>query len=96
VDDIERIERSGFEVALAGPFAQPWQPAALGERFSIDVGRRAGRRRRLVRELDEDDAGYCTVSGWAPSGPDLVVSVTCWHEEEGEPDPDAFYLFVIQ
>lgn len=47
-------------------------------------------------DMDEDDSAYCSVIGWSVSGADLVVSVTCWHEEDGTPDDDAFYLFVIQ
>jgi uncharacterized protein YjdB len=47
-------------------------------------------------DMDEDDSAYCTVSGWTVLGTDLVVTVTCWHEEDGTPDDDAFYLFVIQ
>jgi uncharacterized protein YjdB len=46
-------------------------------------------------DMDEDDPGYCSVSGWTRSGSDLTVSVVCFHEEDGTPDDDAFYLFVI-
>ena len=59
--------------------------ANVGDRFGVQVV-----------DMDENDAGYCSVAGWSVIGPNLVVSVTCWHEEDGEPDPDAFYLFVIQ
>jgi hypothetical protein len=59
--------------------------ANAGTRFGVQVS-----------NMDEDDSAYCTVTGWTPSGTNLVVSVTCWHEEDGSPDPDAFYLSVIQ
>jgi uncharacterized protein YjdB len=48
-----------------------------------------------VVDMDDDDPGYCSVTGWTRVGADLTVTVTCFHEEDGTPDDDAFYLFVI-
>jgi hypothetical protein len=48
-----------------------------------------------VSDMDEDDSDYCSVTGWTRVGGDLTVGVVCFHEEDGTPDDDAFYLFVI-
>jgi hypothetical protein len=74
------VDKGVFEVTFSG----------------LAGGPSAGRFSVLVSDMDEDDSDYCSVTGWTISGTDLVVTVTCWFEETGEKDDDAFYLFVIQ
>jgi len=77
---VRRVENGVFEVTFNTLATGP-----SGSRFVA-----------LVSDMDEDDSDHCSVTGWTVSGTDLVVTVTCWHEEDGEKDDDAFYLFVIQ
>ena len=77
---VQKVADGRFNVSFAGFAGGP-----SGARFSAHVA-----------DMDEDDPAYCTVAGWAISGSDLVVNVACWHEEDGLPEDDAFYLFVIQ
>jgi hypothetical protein len=62
----------------------------------IATGPSGGRFLVLASAMVEDPySSHCNVARWTISGADLIATVTCWHED-GLPDEDAFYLFVIQ
>jgi uncharacterized protein YjdB len=105
VDDVALIAQGGTRTLTTDAYNSTTNPVRARHvdkgvfevTFStLASGASGGRFVALVSDMDEDDSDYCSVTGWTVAGTDLVVTVTCWHEEDGTKDDDAFYLFVIQ